>query len=131
MGDYLLAVPGHICPTTIRYPGIHVVDSSGKVVDYYVHYYVHMARDRGHLQRNRRFSVVRSCDWVRMLLLTLAISPCVVYSESPTSGREVFEDRAEASGVDFVHFAGVSGEFYIVEISGPGCGLLDYDNDGD
>jgi len=37
-----LAVPGHICPTTIRYPGIHVVDSSGNVVDYYVH----TARDR-------------------------------------------------------------------------------------
>jgi len=37
VGDYLLAVPGHICPTTIRYPGIHVVDSSGNVVDYYVH----------------------------------------------------------------------------------------------
>jgi D-serine deaminase-like pyridoxal phosphate-dependent protein len=42
VGDYLLAVPGHICPTTIRYPGIHVVDSSGNVVDYYVH----TARDR-------------------------------------------------------------------------------------
>jgi D-serine deaminase-like pyridoxal phosphate-dependent protein len=42
VGDYLLAVPGHICPTTIRYPGIHVIDSDGKVVDYYVH----SARDR-------------------------------------------------------------------------------------
>jgi len=42
VGDYLLAVPGHICPTTIRYPGIHVVDSAGKVVDYFLH----TARDR-------------------------------------------------------------------------------------
>ena len=42
VGDYLLAVPGHICPTTIRYPGIHVIDSTGKVVDYYLH----TARDR-------------------------------------------------------------------------------------
>jgi D-serine deaminase-like pyridoxal phosphate-dependent protein len=42
VGDYLLAVPGHICPTTIRYPGIHVIDSAGDVVDYYVH----TARDR-------------------------------------------------------------------------------------
>ena len=42
VGDYLLAVPGHICPTTIRYPGIHVVGSSGNVVDYCVH----TARDR-------------------------------------------------------------------------------------
>ena len=42
VGDYLLAVPGHICPTTIRYPGIHVLDTTGEVVDYYVH----TARDR-------------------------------------------------------------------------------------
>jgi len=42
VGDYLLAVPGHICPTTIRYPGIHVIDTAGKVVDYFLH----TARDR-------------------------------------------------------------------------------------
>jgi len=42
VGDYLLAVPGHICPTTIRYPGVHVIDSAGEVVDYYLH----TARDR-------------------------------------------------------------------------------------
>ena len=42
VGDYLLAVPGHICPTTIRYPGIHVIDSTGGVIDYYLH----DARDR-------------------------------------------------------------------------------------
>jgi D-serine deaminase-like pyridoxal phosphate-dependent protein len=42
VGDYLLAVPGHICPTTIRYPGIHVIDTKGDVVDYYEH----TARDR-------------------------------------------------------------------------------------
>ena len=42
VGDYLLAVPGHICPTTIRYPGIHVIDAAGEVVDYYWH----TARDR-------------------------------------------------------------------------------------
>ena len=42
VGDYFLAVPGHICPTTIRYPGIHVIDKAGEVVDYYLH----TARDR-------------------------------------------------------------------------------------
>ncbi len=42
VGDYLLVVPGHVCPTTIRYPGIHVIDTAGKVVDYYLH----TARDR-------------------------------------------------------------------------------------
>jgi len=42
VGDYLLAAPGHICTTTIRYPGIHVIDGAGDVVDYYLH----TARDR-------------------------------------------------------------------------------------
>ena len=42
VGDYLLAVPGHICPTTIRYPGSHLIDSAGEVVDFYLH----TARDR-------------------------------------------------------------------------------------
>ena len=42
VGDYMLAVPGHICPTTIRYPGIHVIDANGEAVDYYLH----TARDR-------------------------------------------------------------------------------------
>jgi D-serine deaminase-like pyridoxal phosphate-dependent protein len=42
VGEYLLAEPGHICPTTIRYPGIHVIDAAGEVVDYYPH----TARDR-------------------------------------------------------------------------------------
>jgi D-serine deaminase-like pyridoxal phosphate-dependent protein len=42
VGDYLLAVPGHICPTTIRYPGSHVIDAAGEVVDYFLH----TARDR-------------------------------------------------------------------------------------
>jgi len=66
-----------------------------------------------------------------MLLLIFAVSPCAAIAESPTAKPDIFEDRAEELGVDFVHFAGVSGEFYIVEISGPGCGMLDYDNDGD
>ena len=42
VGDYLLVAPGHICPTTIRYPGSHVIDSDGEVVDFYLH----TARDR-------------------------------------------------------------------------------------
>jgi D-serine deaminase-like pyridoxal phosphate-dependent protein len=42
VGDYLLVVPGHVCPTTIRYPGIHVIDNAGEVVNYYLH----TSRDR-------------------------------------------------------------------------------------
>ena len=44
---------------------------------------------------------------------------------------EWFVDRAEATGLDFVHFNGMTGGFYMPEMMGPGVGLIDYDNDGD
>ena len=42
VGSYLLAVPGHVCMTTMRYLGSYVVDEEGQVVDFYPH----TARDR-------------------------------------------------------------------------------------
>jgi hypothetical protein len=44
---------------------------------------------------------------------------------------EWFIDGTDASGLDFVHFNGMSGAFYDAEIFGPGVGMFDYDNDGD
>jgi enediyne biosynthesis protein E4 len=44
---------------------------------------------------------------------------------------EWFVDRAQSTGLDFVHFNGMSGSFFQPEIMAPGVGLLDYDNDGD
>ena len=75
--------------------------------------------------------MARCRELIRLLSLILAVLPCTAHGEAPPKQPEIFDDRAEELGVDFIHFAGVSGEFYIVEISGPGCGMLDYDNDGD
>jgi hypothetical protein len=47
------------------------------------------------------------------------------------SERAWFTERAEALELDFVHFNGMSGEFYYPEIMAPGVALIDYDNDGD
>ena len=44
---------------------------------------------------------------------------------------EWFVDRAEATGLNFIHFNGMTGGFYTPEMMGPGVGLFDYDNDGD
>jgi enediyne biosynthesis protein E4 len=44
---------------------------------------------------------------------------------------EIFEERAEDLGVRFTHVNGRSGRFYMPEINGAGCAVLDYDNDGD
>ena len=44
---------------------------------------------------------------------------------------EWFVDKAAATGLDFTHVNGASGQFYYPEILPPGVALFDYDNDGD
>jgi hypothetical protein len=45
--------------------------------------------------------------------------------------EEWFTDRARESGLDFVHFNGMTGGFLFPEVIPPGVALLDYDGDGD
>jgi hypothetical protein len=45
--------------------------------------------------------------------------------------QEWFTDRARESGLDFVHFNGMTGRFRFPEVITPGVALLDYDADGD
>ena len=47
------------------------------------------------------------------------------------AGEIRFTDRAREVGLDFVHFNGMSGEFYFSEMMGPGAALFDMDDDGD
>ena len=42
-----------------------------------------------------------------------------------------FIDATKEAGLDFVHFNGMTGEFYYAEIIAPGVALFDSDNDGD
>jgi hypothetical protein len=53
------------------------------------------------------------------------------HDQRAASDIEWFTDRAHDTGLDFVHFNGMSGKFYQPEIMGPGVALFDYDNDGD
>ena len=54
---------------------------------------------------------------------------------APLAGSDsdtvLFSDQAQAVGIDFVHFNGMSGEKYYCEMVGSGGALFDYDNDGD
>ncbi|MCP4205127.1 MAG: CRTAC1 family protein [bacterium] len=55
--------------------------------------------------------------------------------ESPAVGefREaaIFVEQAAETGLDFVHFNGMTGEHFFNEMMGGGAALFDYDNDGD
>jgi hypothetical protein len=74
-------------------------------------------------------------------LLAAILAGCGGAAEGParTSGGPAeskatgawFVDRAEETGLRFVHFNGGSGEFYYPEVIPPGVALFDYDNDGD
>jgi hypothetical protein len=46
-------------------------------------------------------------------------------SSSSAAGSEWFTDRAKESGLDFVHFNGMSGGFYMAEILAPGVAVFD------
>jgi hypothetical protein len=52
-------------------------------------------------------------------------------SSAASSTTDWFTDKAKETGLDFVHFNGMSGEFYYPEIMPPGVALFDFDNDGD
>ena len=51
--------------------------------------------------------------------------------DTEADSADWFVDRAKEAGLDFWHFNGMSGGFYMAEILGPGVALFDYDNDGD
>jgi len=45
--------------------------------------------------------------------------------------KSIFSELGEEYGFDFAHFNGMSGEYYMAEITGSGGAFVDYDNDGD
>ncbi len=76
-----------------------------------------------------RLSLLRHA---RRLPLLAALSLCAVGAQgADKTGDAPFTDIASQSGIDFLHFNGMSGELYFQEHMGPGAALFDYDNDGD
>jgi enediyne biosynthesis protein E4 len=71
------------------------------------------------------------------VLAALALVSCggdknpVPSTAASAPAEEWFVERAKETGLDVVHFNGMSGEQYYPEIMAPGVALFDYDNDGD
>ena len=71
-------------------------------------------------------------EFAALILFLLLVLPAPVHSEKqPQPEPPLFTDIAKTSGLDFIHFNGMSGEHYFHEMMGGGAALLDYDNDGD
>jgi len=60
------------------------------------------------------------------LTLVIAAAPAGASAEAAS-----YIDATAATGLDFTHFSGASGEYHFPEISGGGAALVDYDGDGD
>jgi len=58
-------------------------------------------------------------------------APATTTTTSTAQDESYFVEQAAAAGIDFVHFNGMSGDYYYPEIMAPGVGLFDFDNDGD
>ena len=64
---------------------------------------------------------------VPIFAAALGLFPVVSTADEPP----YFQDIAEATGLDFVHWNGMTGELYFVEMTGQGGAFLDVDGDGD
>lgn len=66
------------------------------------------------------------------ILTSILMIPMAGSNATPVSGQSpLFDEIAATSGLDFHHYTGATGEFYLPEIMGSGGALFDYDNDGD
>jgi len=63
------------------------------------------------------------------LLVGLILRPAPAADDLPSG--VLFREVADEVGLNFGHFIGATGEFYMTEIMGSGVALIDYDNDGD
>ncbi len=86
--------------------------------------------------RGREASVPKSqsglAPGLGRLLLTGVLAVWALCQSLPGGDRgPIFREVAGEVGLDFYHFTGATGEYYLPEIMGSGVGLLDYDGDGD
>lgn len=64
-----------------------------------------------------------------VVLFSLLIS--LLHPSAHLAQTPLFREAAAATGLNFQHFTGATGAFFMPEIMGAGAALLDYDNDGD
>ena len=66
------------------------------------------------------------------LAILISVARLALAGDDPEgASAPIFVDRAAESGLEFVYFNGMSGDFFFPEIVGGGGALFDYDGDGD
>jgi len=78
----------------------------------------------------------KSLITILVLLINYSFLPfCLVAQQrlesNSRSSTPIFKEVAEEVGLKFQHYNGMTGKFYLPEITGSGAALFDFDNDGD
>ncbi len=82
-------------------------------------------------RRAARAALLAGAAATALFFPTQLFSSSAAAAPQAPSTAEWFVDAAAASGLDFVHFNGMSGELYFAEMMGGGGALFDFDGDGD
>ena len=65
----------------------------------------------------------------RSLIVLLMVS--LPSTAAAQQNRPIFKEVSNQTGLKFQHYNGMTGKFYLPEITGSGAALFDFDNDGD
>ena len=68
---------------------------------------------------------------MRLIATVLVLLLIVPFSVTGQTKPAIFKEVAEQVGLNFQHYNGMTGKFYLPEITGSGGALFDFDNDGD
>lgn len=68
---------------------------------------------------------------MRIIATVLAALLLAQFSVTAQQKLVIFKEVAEQVGLKFQHYNGMTGKFYLPEITGSGGALFDFDNDGD
>jgi hypothetical protein len=67
---------------------------------------------------------------MKALAMLIVVAAFIGGAEAPPYGT-LFVEAAAATGLNFTHVTGATGQYYMAEVMGAGAALFDYDNDGD
>jgi hypothetical protein len=65
------------------------------------------------------------------LTAIVVIGAAVIGGAHAQTVKPLFVESAAATGLNFTHVTGATGQYYMAEVMGAGAALFDYDNDGD
>ena len=65
-----------------------------------------------------------------ILLIGIAVF-CLAPTDAKETSKPIFKEVAAEVGLNFRHYNGMTGKFFLPEIMGAGATLFDYDSDGD